>query len=44
MSTEELRNFREAEKKSKLAKKQFKKLEQKKVKQKVEEILKNKEE
>jgi hypothetical protein len=44
MSTEELRKFRETEKKAKLAEKQFKKLEQKKVKQEIEEILKNKEE
>jgi hypothetical protein len=44
MSTEELREFRESERRSKLAEKQFKKLEQKKVEQKVEEILKIKEE
>lgn len=44
MSTEELRKFRETEKNSKLKEKQCKKLEQKKVEQEVQEVLKNKDE
>lgn len=44
MDTEELRKFRETERKTKLTEKQFKKLEQKKVEQEVEAILLQKEE
>jgi hypothetical protein len=44
MSIDELRKFREMEKKSKFTEKQFKKSEQKKLEQEVEKILRNKEE